>query len=491
MNILFVYSLDGVRSSTRPLRILEQMQLGISYVSSYLKNHGHSTKLLVLGRNLLEKNKSAIDTKMIDKYLKRYYPKMVCFTAVATEYQYIAAAAKYIKNRHPDIYLIIGGPHASLNPEEVLSDEFDALCIGEGEYPTFELASQLENGMVPSGITNLWIKHGTGIEKNETRPFLPNLDGLPFPDREIWMEWVEEKQVERLYVLLGRGCPFQCAYCCNHALGKLASGAYVRLRSIDNILDEIKELKDRFPKLKEIYLEIETMGTNKKWAIELCSKLAKFNENLENPLTFGTNIRITPNADLEDLFAAFKKSNFRFVNIGLESGSERIRREVLRRNYSNQDIIRAVDLAKIYGLKVCLYNMLGFPGETPADFMETVKINRICLPDWHLTSIFFPYPGTDLYHLCKEKGFIKGNLDAKAERMRAVLDLPTFPKKQIQSSYIWFDYYVYRDRKPLYKIIPRLITARIKSDFYVLGYIYRMLMRLPLLKWLKGHLKEY
>ncbi|MFA4905541.1 MAG: radical SAM protein [Candidatus Margulisiibacteriota bacterium] len=467
------------------------MQLGISYISAYLKKQGHSTKLLVLGRNLLENNKSVVDTKMINKYIVGYNPKMICFTAVATEYQYITEVAKYIKRRYPDIYLMIGGPHASLNPEEVLSDCYDAVCIGEGEYPTNELASQLERGKRPSGIANLWIKHGASIEKNKTRSFLPELDSMPFPDREIWIEWVEEEQVERLYVLLGRGCPFQCAYCCNHALGKLSPGTYVRLRSTDNILEEIKELTIRFPELKEIYLEIETMGINKKWAIELCSKLMKLNRDLDNPLTFGTNLRITPNANMEDLFAAFKKSNFRFVNIGLESGSERIRREVLRRNYSNQDIIQAVKLAKKYGLKVCLYNMLGFPGETPADFMETVQINRICLPDWHLTSIFFPYPGTDLFQLCKEKGFIKGDLDATAERMRAVLDLPTYPKNQIQRNYLWFDYYVYRGRKPLYKILPRIIVSRIKADFYVLGYLYRIIMRWPLLKWLKKYLKEY
>jgi radical SAM superfamily enzyme YgiQ (UPF0313 family) len=344
--------------------------------------------------------------------------------------------------------------------------------------------------VLPSDIPNLWIKHGSEIEKNSPRPFLQDLDSLPFPDREIWQEWIEERQGSRYSVLLARGCPFQCTYCCNHALKKVALGAYVRFRSPDNIVKEIKEITNRSQSTKEIYLEVESFGINKEWAIELCSKLESFNKTLSHPLFFGANLRITPNADLENLFVACKKCNFRFINIGLESGSERVRREILKRNYSNEDIINAVVSARKHGLKIALFNMIGIPGETIGDFKETVKINRICLPDWHFTSIFFPYPGTDLYFLCKEQGLLKKPLDTEIERMKATLDLPGYTKKQIEKSYIWFDYYVYKGRKPIYKILGLVLKSKLRSKSY-LNIFLKKLSRLIFFNWLRNVLRKY
>jgi radical SAM superfamily enzyme YgiQ (UPF0313 family) len=485
MNVLFVYSIEDIQSPIKPLRTLEQIQFGISYISSFLKQHGHRIRLIVLSEILGKRNENIINT-----YFKKFYPGLICFTAVASEYRFIASIAKYIKCHYQDIYLLMGGPHASLNPEEIILDDFDALCIGEGENPTLELVSQLEKNILPSGIPNFWIKHGAKIQKNPVRQFLQELNDLPFPDREIWLEWIEEKEVSKCCVLLGRGCPFQCTYCCNHAFNKLAAGPYVRYRSPDNIVQEIKEIATRFPQMKEVYLEVETITINKNWAIELCFKLKLFNSTLNHPLSFGTNVRVTPNVNLENLFAAFKSANFRFINIGLESGSERIRREILRRNYSNQDLVNNVKLAKKHGLKVCLYNMVGLPGETMADFMETVRINRFCLPEWHLTSIFYPYPGTDLYSLCKTQELLTEAVDTKRERKKAVLDLPGFSKNQIQKSYIWFDYYVYKGTKPNYKILARVFVTWLKSKYY-LNLFYRILTHLAFIKNLRNVWKEY
>jgi len=470
MNVLFVCSLNDIQSPAKPLQNPKEILLGISYISSLLKGHGHNTKLIVLSGTLSRRNKETIETS-----LKEFSPKLICFTAVATEYPLIACIARYIKNNYRDIFLLIGGPHASLNPQEVILDSFDALCIGEGEYPTLELVWKLEKSEVPSGIANLWIKNGSEIEKKPTRPFLRDLDSLPFPDRQMWRDWIRQPQSVHS-VLLGRGCPFQCTYCSNSALSKLAPGTYVRFRSPDNVVEEIHEILREFQTTREIYLEVETIAANRRWALDLCSKLESLNKKLSQPLSFGVNLRVTSNADMAELFAAFERSNFRLVNIGLESGSERVRHDILKRDYSNQDIINVVKLAKKHGLEVVLYNMMGFPGETLADFKETVKLNRICLPDGSNTSIFFPYPGTDLHSLCMEQGLLSGVLDMEMERRKAVLDLPGFSRKQIQSSYTWFAYYVYRRHKPMYKILARVLRAKIESNYY-LNRLYRATTR--------------
>ncbi len=443
MNVLFVYSLDSGVLPNGLLASQELIQFGISHISSILKKHGHRTGLTVASR--LWGRKAA---RLLERSIDSFKPDVICFSAIATQYGFIAGLAKDVKRSYPDIYLVIGGVHATLNPEEAVSADFDALCIGEGERPMVEFIAQLEDRKVPSRIPNLWIKRGTDVEKNPPREFIQDLDSLPFPDRKMWQGWMSDKAPRMCSVLLSRGCPFDCSYCSNHALKRTAPGAYIRSRSPENVLEEIREIVAEFPTIKEIYFETETLVLNRNGCLALCAQLERLNAALGRPLSFGANIRIVPGLELESVFSALRRCNFRFVNIGLESGSERVRREILRRHYSNDDVINAVASAKRHGLQVAMFNLIGAPGETFDDFRETVALNRLCKPDWHLTSIYFPYPGTDLHRVCKERGMLRAPLDPRKERQKAVLDLPGFPRKRIQESLRFFNYYVYRGFDP-------------------------------------------
>jgi radical SAM superfamily enzyme YgiQ (UPF0313 family) len=280
----------------------------------------------------------------------------------------------------------------------------------------------------------------------------------------MWQEWLDEEEGSRQPVLLGRGCPFECTYCCNHALGKIAEGPYVRFRSTDNILKEIQELSERYPRMRDIYLEVETIGADKPWALELCSKLSRFNSTLARPLSFGINLRIAPNIDFESLFEAFERCNVRTINIGIESGSERVRRDILNRHYSDQELLDVVALARKRNLRVGAYNLIGVPGETLEDFKKTVALNRACLPDMLFTSIFFPYPGTKLYSVCEENGLLKEKLETESERFEAVLDLPGFTKEQVQNCFVWFYYHVFKGHQPVYKLFTKTLWAKCRSN---------------------------
>lgn len=479
MNILFVYSVDNMNTATKPLTTPEQMQFGISYISAFLKKHGHKTRLVILSRGIGRRN-----IERIDKCLDEFSPQLACFTAVSSEYRFIAGIARYVKKARPGIYLLAGGVHVTLNPDETSSDSFDALCVGEGEHAVLELVEQLKNGQAPSGIPNLWFKGVNKIEKNSQRPFMQDLDNLPFPDRQMWDEWIEERAGSEYPVLLGRGCPFECAYCSNHALRRISPGSYVRFRSPDNIIAEVRDLISMYPGEKDVYLEVESFGVNKEWALELCAKLERLNSSLAEPLSFRVNLRLTPKPDFEELFKACQRANFKMINIGLESGSERVRRDILRRNYSNQDVVDTVNQARKCGIKVAFFNLIGIPGETLSDFNETVKINRLCLPDQHYTSIFFPYPGTDLYTESKKQGLLNNHLDTRMERSRATLNLPGFTKRQIQKSYIFFDYYVFKGSKPICKIVDRVLVSAFMSS-PVAYYFYAKARKLPLLSFIK------
>jgi radical SAM superfamily enzyme YgiQ (UPF0313 family) len=454
MRVLFVHAEEDYYSPEKPIEGMERMQFGISYISSVLKSAGHETRMVV---------PTPLTEQVVDEYIREFDPGLVCFTSVYTVYAFMERIAHRVKSAHPELFLLIGGPHASLRPEECLTAPFDAVCIGEGEYPTLELVEQLEAGKRPAGIPNLYIKDGSRIERNAPRPFLEDIDSLPFPDRGMWLPWLG-RALSRPSVLVGRGCPFQCTYCSNHALRRLADGRYVRMRSPENVVSELVEMKQVLPLLVEVYLEVETLGVDQGWALELCSALERMNEGFEVPMVFGSNLRVTPNTDYGDLFAAFKKANFRFINIGLESGSERVRRDVLKRNYSNDDITRAVRAAREHGLEVGFYNLIGLPGETKEDFRDTIRMNRLCQPDWYLLAVFFPYPGTALHDTCERMGLLKSGIDSRLERRRPLFDQPQFSKRQIRRRLTWSPLLIYGGNRPLHEVFWLVTMAKIYSD---------------------------
>jgi anaerobic magnesium-protoporphyrin IX monomethyl ester cyclase len=200
------------------------------------------------------------------------------------------------------------------------------------------------------------------------------------------------------------------------------------------------------PGICSVYLEIETIGLNQEWAIALCERLKAFNAERPSPLSFGCNLRVVPNFKPDALFAAMQAANVKFLNIGLESGSERVRTEILHRHYSNDDLLNTVTIARRHNLHVNLYNLIGIPGETYEDFLDTVKMNRLLAPDSHMTSIFDPYPGTQLHKMCEEQGYLQTARKSPFGRDRAQLNLPGFPRAKIQHCSNWFDYYVFKGR---------------------------------------------
>jgi anaerobic magnesium-protoporphyrin IX monomethyl ester cyclase len=453
MNILFIHARKDYFILDRPLRDQTEISMGISYMSSLLKEKGHKTELLIVTGNK--------DEIQISSFFKKFKPKLICFSSIASNYDIIKNLSRFIKHKFPGIFLMIGGPHPTLVPEEVIKDSFDALCIGEGEYPTLEVVDTLEKGKQPDKIKNLWLKKGNKIQKNPTRAFISDLDNLPFPDREMWQKWIYTKKSKQA-ILIGRGCPFECTYCSNHILKKISQGNYVRTRSPENIILELKELVFSFPDIKEVFFEIETIGINMQFCSDLCDSLSEFNKS-EKKLSYSINLRINSSLNYDLIFSNLKKANFKMINIGLESGNQRIRKEILNRNYSNEELINVVKKAKGYGLEVSLYTMIGLPTESYEDFKDTIKVCRICQPEYIYFGFFYPYPGTRLYDYCEKNKCIMP-VDREMERSRPSLKLKDFSFKQMNHEYFWFYFNVYFGKKDLFKIIryslPKIIYPR-------------------------------
>ena len=374
----------------------------------------------------------------------------------------------------PGIFRILGGHHASLNSEAVVDEgDFDAICIGEGERALTELAESLtNNGDNPRrDIMNLWFRdRETGeIYRNPQAEFNQDLDALPYLNRRIWDSWIEQPS-EYPSLLLGRGCPFKCRYCSNHKMANLAEGNYVRFRSPENIVGELINLRKDYPEVERVYLEVETFGANRKASYAIFEALAEFNKSQEKPIKFGANMALTSyfmkdTKRLNELVTKAKAANLATINVGLESGSERMRKDVLRRpKYTNNELIQFCREAQSQGINIIFYVLLGLPGETVSDYMETVRVARAAQPFTCLVSIFYPYLGTELAEEAINMGLIEPeSLSPKGERSNPQMDLPGFSRLRIRFEYIIFWWRVYRGHWNMDKVLANCAHAFLRA----------------------------
>ena len=177
---------------------------------------------------------------------------------------------------------------------------------------------------------------------------------------------------------------------------ELAEGSYVRYRSSEDMIAEIDSICDQYPRMKHIYLEIETVGADVQKGIDLFEKLAEYNNAREERLSFRINLALHSNfVRVEEKYKNFlelcQKANVTALNVGLESGSQRVRRQILRRpRYTNEELVGFCRTAREFGVATSLLVLMGVPGETFDDYLETVAVVRDLQPEDVQLSIFYP-----------------------------------------------------------------------------------------------------
>ncbi|MFQ5646537.1 MAG: B12-binding domain-containing radical SAM protein, partial [bacterium] len=326
--------------------------------------------------------------KVIDELID-FGPDLVGFPCTTGIHAQSLQFAGQMKERLT-VKTIFGGPHPTFFPEIINDRAVDIVCRGEGEYALLEIADKIDANANYTGTLSCWFKVEGKIIENEQRDLIENLDELPFPDRELYISKYPYLKKSQKAFIGGRGCPFDCTFCFNHVLMKLykGKGKLVRYRSVDNLLQEIEEVRSNH-RLKTVYMQDDTLILKKKWVSEFTEK---YKRRIDLP--FLCLIR----ADLaeEEIIRNLSEAGCHSAYFGVECGSEKLRRKLLKKSVSDSQIIETARILHKYKIKFRTYNMMGLPGETLDEALRTVSLNSEIRTDYPWCSLFFPYPGTEL-----------------------------------------------------------------------------------------------
>ncbi|MCS7280054.1 MAG: B12-binding domain-containing radical SAM protein [Desulfobacterota bacterium] len=370
---------------------------GISFISSVLKMGGIETKLI----NINEKLGYPLDYERIVEDVLNFNPDLIGFSVLTNQYKYASEIAKRLKKKL-ETPIIFGGIHPTMDPIETLKNpHVDYICMGEGEEAILELANKGEG----IGIKNIGYKKGDFFVLEPLRPFT-DISKLPFKDYEIFdfQKMIDAKD-GWVGLLASRGCPFRCTYCLNHKIIDLyrknghLPRFYIRRHKVEEVLEEIEYLLSKYRRIKMFIFDDDIFTFDKEWLYE-------FAKNYKKVTKIGFVCNAHPKIFDEEIASLLKEAGCRIVKFGLESGSERIRKGVLKRFMSNADIEKAFSLAHKYGLHTSAFVMLGLPHETVSDLLETVKLLAKIKPGRMRWSLFFPFVGTEAYKIAKENNMI-------------------------------------------------------------------------------------
>jgi radical SAM superfamily enzyme YgiQ (UPF0313 family) len=456
MKVLFVYY---DTSASDPPRI----GFGVAYLSAFLKKHGHETKLSYF--------RSSNELNYTLSLIEEWEPQIVAHSSTSSSFYSVGDVVRKIRRRFPDLFQICGGNHVSLLPDEFLKlPELDAICIGYGEYPLSELADAIQDGKDYKNIKNLHIRFNGKIIKNSLREFPEDLDSFIPCDRKLFLDELNRHSIPLPYdtgifgknvqeFIFSRGCPFECTFCCNHALKKLGSGKYINFPSVSKCIDEMVQVKQEM-NMTGVDIHDDILTLNKNWFRDFMLEYKK-----KVSLPFICNLRV--NCFNKEDVRYLKESGCAVAVLGIESGNEYIRNKVMRKKIKYEDIISAYNLLHKFGIITFSQNIIGLPEETPGRFLDTIRINARIIPNYTQLYVFYPYPGTVLYNHCvKENLFEERNNEILShERVDTILKLPDFPREDIlfyMNNFKRLIRYEYLSNR--YGIIKKILPLNLKNQ---------------------------
>lgn len=351
-------------------------QLPVEWLSAILKREGNEVglayhpslfddrfqlKIPALAR-LFDREQQLVDRAVAMR------PDVIAMSVLTNTFQTGLAMARAIKDR-TGAKVIFGGVHPSAVPDVVIAEDVvDAVCVGEGDVAFPAYLKALSSGD-ERPIPNLWFKAPDGrVVKGDQSGFIQELDALPFPDKALYED---EFDIANLYMTItGRGCPYRCTFCFNNFWAKLPSksgnkgGRYVRQRSVDHVIAELKFAKRRWG-IRYVDFEDDVFTVDKAW-------IQRFLEAYRREIKVPWMCLTHPKYVDEEIVSWMKEAGCTWVQLGIQSLDEHHKHKSMKRYEKVGDVAWALDAFDRAGIRVRGDHIFGSAGE-PAESQEVAR----------------------------------------------------------------------------------------------------------------------
>lgn len=362
--------------------------LGLGYIAAVLEQRGDQVEILDLG---LERD----PYDALVKKITHSKPDIVGVSTITPTYPAALKTLDTVKKIAPGCITIMGGSHASILTDDVLKEPaVDIVVKGEGEVTIVELLSTLEKHHDLGEVDGISFKRNGQIIHNPYRPFINDLDSIPFPSIHLYKVDKYSAKIngrKAVSVITSRGCPFNCVYCYRGP----AAGKKLRCRTPENVLKEIKFLKTMYG-VNGIFFYDDNFTLDKNRAELICDML------IEEKLNILWTCQTRADCVELELLKKMKKAGCVELGFGVESGNQEIL-NLINKKIRKEKVLEAFKLTKEADICTRATFILGLPWETKDTIQETIDFAKELDPDFVEFYLATPFPGTKLRQIVKDK----------------------------------------------------------------------------------------
>ena len=450
MNLLLINPPHLIRTGNVWKKIARCLPpLGLGYIASFLENKGVKVAII-------DFEAEGLDISELKSRIKQANPDYIGITATTVVISSAIEIAEIARQALSAAKIVIGGVHPTISPDEVLLKPcVDYVVRGEGEETLLELL----RGEPLDSIKGLSYRLDDKIIHNPLRDFIVDLDSLPHPAYHLLpMEkyrpsTANYRRLPATSIVASRGCPGRCTFCYTDVLGRRT-----RFRSAENIVSEIKLLRDNYG-IKEISFYDDTFTANRQVVLDLCRLLKE--QNLDITWACMSRIDMVDSALLKEMNAA----GCHQIGYGIESADETILKNI-KKPIPLERVKKVVRETHRAGIDVRGMFMFGNPGETKETMQKTLDFAVSLNLDIAVFNITTPYPGTEMFNWAKDNGYLLTLDWNDYDLSKCVMRLPTVEPKEVEHFYK-YDYKKFYLRPPY--IFKKLVTMRnfidLRSDF--------------------------
>ncbi|MCW4019475.1 MAG: radical SAM protein [Candidatus Bathyarchaeota archaeon] len=393
--------------------------LGLGYLAAVLEKSQYPV-------NVIDCQAQKLSLEQLKTQISKKEADIVGITSTTLTYKSALQVAKIAKEAWPNCVVAIGGSHVTFWDDKALqeSPDLDVIVRGEGEATMLELAERIEKGKALNDLVGTTCRKGNGFVKNGDRPYLQDLDSLPFPAHHLWHTHEDAGDLSKygtipFPIMTSRGCVFWCNFCT--AVRMFGRG--YRMRSPKNVVDEMEYLHKNFNANQFTFYD-DAFTVDQARTAEICDEIER------RGLKFKWDCETRVDMVTKELLVKMRKAGCIGVWFGVESGSQQVV-DAMAKGFSLNQIRRAFKWAKEAGLMVVAGVILGFPGETKETAWETIRFVKELNPNDVGFYIATPYPGTPMYDEVKANGWLRITDFNRYDTATPVFEIPTLSMQEL------------------------------------------------------------